>query len=75
MIDRQEFYRAVGDYFGVPSDVTITSVDEYASPYVGCPTCGGGMDYEVTVTGTYQNGRRYSKDFDGRLIDFIESLD
>lgn len=74
MINREEFYRALGDYFGVPSDVTITKVDEDATYYEGCPTCGGDMEYSVYISGLDAEGKPFGKEYSGTLADFIQSL-
>lgn len=71
----QEFYREFGNFLGVPSDVKILSVDETVYYQEGCPTCGGDYEFSVCVLGTYNNGKRFCKSYDGRLLDFMQHLE
>lgn len=79
---KTNFEQAVKQYFNIPFDAEIT-IEEECYYSEGCPTCGG--DYEWTVRASWYTSEvgprggkakpRYQyKEYNGKLIDFIQSL-
>lgn len=69
------FEDAVKAYFGIPADAEI-SIDEDCTYYEGCPTCGGDYEWEVNVWWYDKPTKKYiTKTYNGKMIDFINSLD
>lgn len=70
MYNKSDFYKAFGEYAGVPSDVLITSIDTETGY---CETCY----YEYTATivrGTHEDGRKYEHESSYSLSEFVNSL-
>lgn len=71
--DKTEFYRAFGDYAGVPSDVTITGITEEMEYGGYCETCRY-EELATYVSGTRADGDNFYQKVYVSLADFTNSL-
>jgi len=76
----EQFEAEVRKYFDIP-DTADVRIDDDATYWEGCPTCGGDYDFTVTVTyydeslKTSKNPRGYnSHTYNGKMTEFLRTL-
>lgn len=74
LMDKKRFYKDLGKFLGVPSNVEILNIYEGEYYREGCPTCGGDIEFDITVYGKNIDGTQYHQRFESRLADFLNSL-
>lgn len=72
-MNTKQFYADFAKWAGIQGEINYLNESVYYSE--GCPTCGGDYAFTIYVGYTDKYGTSVSTTVNGRLMDFIGSLD